>query len=166
MDAGAKLNIEHLQALLAKKTAEIVTIKQTINMLYEGHGQPKPYPDSDLAASGVVSLGATIKGSQFSDKPLATSIKEYLTMKGDSASVDEIFDALKRGGFPFKNGSDDQNNRALRISLGKNPAFKYIKGNQTYWISDKQDQEARKKEADSPKEAAEKVKVEKGGSDK
>ena len=134
--------IEKLKQRLEPKLKEVADLKRMINMLCVEDGRLPMYKEDsiDETVGGILS----IRSDHFVGKGLATAIKEYLTLKNESAGVDEIFDALCRGGFAFEGKDEGIKKRNLMISLGKNPAFKKI-ANGTYGLSSKYRQ-TRKKE--------------------
>ena len=116
--------IEDLSGQLRQQEDKVTQLKRTINDLCGLAGLPKRHPEADDATS--VSLGA-IRSDSFYGRPLATVIREYLQMRKagamGAASVNEIYDALTRGGYAFDTKDPDNAKRGLRASLSKNPAF-------------------------------------------
>lgn len=117
---SSKINeaIEALTEELNKLHQRAVEIKKTINQLYVVQGENPPYNDVDFKPiSGTIN----ILPDEFFGKGLATAVKEYLKMKGRAATAQEIFDALKRGGFEWsKDWSKEHRLKNLAISLSKN----------------------------------------------
>lgn len=116
---------EHLQKAIAELETKledqlkaVAKTKSGINQLAELAGLPVPYPETEERASG-----GTIRPDQFYGKPLHTAMRAYLDMRGPTrgpATVNEIFDALKLGGFQFDTKSDDNAKRIIRITLTRN----------------------------------------------
>jgi hypothetical protein len=116
---------EHLQKAIAELEAKLqeqlkaaAKTKSGINQLAELAGLPAPYPDTEERASG-----GAIRPDQFYGKPLHTAMRAYLDMRGPTrgpATVNDIFDALKLGGFQFDTKSDDNAKRIIRITLTRN----------------------------------------------
>ena len=104
---------------------EAAEAKRTINKLCGFANRTPMFPDVENSA---VSL-QIMRRDQFFGVPLATAVKQYLEMRGDpktggqgAATVNEVFAALKQGGFAFETKNDENAKRALRVSLSKNTA--------------------------------------------
>jgi hypothetical protein len=117
--------ISRLVADIERRDAETWELKRTVNKLCQFADMPPRYPDNNPPGGG--SGGARFKADQFYGKPLASAVREYLEMRGapnangqGAATVKEIFNALKEGGFAFDTKNDDNALRGLRISLAKN----------------------------------------------
>jgi hypothetical protein len=125
--------IRRLQADIQSKEAEIIGLKKTVNTLCGYAGQPALYQVADMERSADITQ---LRRDQFYGVPLASAVKDYLRMRGDpksggsgAATVNEIFGALKAGGFHFDTKVDDNAKRNLRISLSKNvTAFHRVPG--------------------------------------
>jgi hypothetical protein len=107
-----------LQAKLDEQLQGVADTKRTINMLMKMSGQDPMYPDSDAERSGAV------RADQFYGKGLTKSAAEYLAMRRQACQSDEIYRALKAGGFDFGlqgwSGDDRDMVRNLAMSLSKN----------------------------------------------
>ena len=107
-----------LQAKLDEQLQGVADTKRTINMLMKMSGQDPMYPDADAERSGAV------RADQFYGKGLTKSAAEYLAMRRQACQSDEIYRALKAGGFDFGlqgwNGDDRDMVRNLAMSLSKN----------------------------------------------
>lgn len=121
--------IDELKAQIAAKEAEHITpLKLAINSLCGAIGQPAFY-SMDGSGSSTKKMGLEWKIDEFFGRPLATCVSIYLEkrksvgMEGP-ATIDEIYDTLRQGGYKFEGatGSDENNKRALKISLTKNTA--------------------------------------------
>lgn len=113
-------SIAALQKTLAEHEQKVVDTKRLINALAEAAGQDPIY---SVEHSGEESLAA-IKSDSFYGQPLARCVRQILDMRKASglsaASVREIFDALKQGGFEFPRAKSDKIAMdSMRISLGK-----------------------------------------------
>ena len=127
--------IEEIKIKIETKLKEISGLKAAINELCKMNGKPEMFTDT---SSEKIGTSMVIQNDQFHNKPLATAVKEYLTMRGTSAKAEEILEALKRGGYDFSGSTkDDIQLRNLKISFGKNPAFTYIRSNETYGLAEK-----------------------------
>lgn len=122
---------EHVQKLLDEVCAEISAAEKTIrpnklfaNKLCERLGIALAYPDvgEDATPSGI----RAIRRNQFYGRPLSTVIREYLEMRANltvkEATLDEVFAALKEGGYDVKQSgpTEEDQKRGLSIALGKN----------------------------------------------
>src|ERR1043166_814004 len=130
-----KESITELQEQLRSQEQEVADTKRLINMLAKRAGMPQIYSDTD--AESIQSLGA-ITPDRFYGRPLATVIREYLMMRKagglGSASVNEIYDALVRGGYKFEAKDDENAKRGLRISLMKHKTMFHKLPNGTFGL--------------------------------
>ena len=109
-------------AVLRRKLEEqlrgVADTKRTINMLMKMSGKEPLYPEGEGENSGAV------RADQFYGKGLATSAAEYLAMRHQACQPDEVFRALREGGFDFDlqgwQGEDSVKIRSLAMSLAKN----------------------------------------------
>lgn len=134
MKDALELAIAELQNRLAVKLKEASGIKIAINQLCVASGKQSLY--EDVEGDKVVGVGA-VRTDQFFNKPLATAVREFLEMKDSTAPVEEIYETLKKGGYDFGRGSEENHKRGLKISFGKNPLFTYVKSNNTYGLAKK-----------------------------
>ncbi len=124
--------IEELEKKLQEQLNEVAETKKAINVLCRQLGQQPRYADvTPESAKG----GKALRRDQFYRKPLATAVREYLELRGSAATLDEIFDALKQGGFEFVGRDDSIKKRGLQISMRKNrKLFARLKGTNTYGL--------------------------------
>ncbi len=109
-------------AVLRRKLEEqlrgVADTKRTINMLMKMSGKEALYQEGENENSGAV------RADQFYGKGLATSAAEYLAMRHQACQPEEIFRALREGGFDFDlqgwHGEDSLKVRSLAMSLAKN----------------------------------------------
>ena len=93
-------------------------LKRTINQLSVFQGESPPFTDIESSAIGGI---ISISPDQFFGKGLATAVKEYLRIRGNAATPQEILDVLTKGGFEFpKNWKNENMLKNLAISLSKN----------------------------------------------
>ena len=116
--------INVLVSKVEQKTQELVEMKRMINGLCREADQPVLYTDADLAVKGSTAL-PTLDSDEFYGKPPTTAAREYLEMRDKAVSLEEILDALERGGFDFavQKWAKDARLKNLGISLGKNSAI-------------------------------------------
>ena len=110
----------------------------SINLLRKKVGLPPRdggwSPPSGGGGGGGGLSPVTIHSDQFVGKKMASATREYLEMRkkagGDApASVREIFDSLKKGGFAFGSKDDDNAIVVLRAMLRKGTGSAYHKLN-------------------------------------
>jgi len=111
--------IASLKSLLQKQEEEVRATKRTINQLCKRGGLAMDYPDVD--DENAASLGS-MRRDQFYGQPLATAIRQYLEMRKaiGAATVNDIYEALRSGGFVFEAKNAANAKRSLYISLAKN----------------------------------------------
>jgi len=112
--------------LIASLEKEAADAKRTVNRMLIRSGQPARFNDAELNADGTTRANQ-IRKDQFYKKALASSIREYLQMRYDAgngpATLQEIYDAMVRGGMLFETDNEDNRKRNLRLSLTKNTAI-------------------------------------------
>ena len=116
--------IAELQKKLREQEQEVSKTKDMINRLCEFAGKPPLYAGSDVNVSVGISV---IRSDQFYGQPLARAVRQVLEMRNVSgagpASVKDIYEILKQGGYLFDTKSDLNAMRGLRVSLTKNAAL-------------------------------------------
>ncbi len=117
--------IDDAKAQLRQQEEEVLRLKKLINHLCAFANIPTLYAETELQANG----GAlSVKRNSLFGRPLTTCVREYLLMRHQAnqspspASLDEIFDALKAGGYDLAGTTSnvDDQKRGVAISLGKN----------------------------------------------
>lgn len=107
-----------LRRKLDEQVQAVADTKRTINMLMKMSGREPLYLEGESEHSGA------IRADQFYGKGLATSAAEYLAMRHQACQPEEIFRALREGGFDFDlqgwRGDDALKVRSLAMSLAKN----------------------------------------------
>jgi hypothetical protein len=122
--------IEELMAQITAKEAEVAPLKIAVNTLCRQLGQPDAYSN---VGGGPSQQGSPVtlswKLDQFHRRPLATCVVEILETRKSRglegpASIDEIYSALKEGGYQFEgtSGNEENTKRAIKIALTKNTA--------------------------------------------
>jgi hypothetical protein len=137
--------IDSLYIEMENLNKRISEIKKNVNSLSALMGKDQPFTDSELLS---VNLSTSIRPDQFFGKGLATAVKEYLRMRGQSVSAKEIYEGLKSGGFEFTgNKNESIQFRNLAISLGKNTNdFVYVKSSNSYGLWEFYPERKREKE--------------------
>jgi hypothetical protein len=113
--------INVLVSRVEQKTQELAEIKRMINSLCREASQSPLYSDADLAVKGAAGL-PSLDSDQFYGKTPTVAAREYLELRDKAVSLDEILDALERGGFDFaaQKWNTGARLKNLGISLGKN----------------------------------------------
>jgi hypothetical protein len=125
--------IDEIVAQIEAKEAEIAPLKLTVNHLCQLAGEEPRYQVDGSGHAGVPQPKRNIlnwRSDQFFNRPLAQCVTEYLVAREEAgggleraASVDEIYEALAKGGFRFEAaGSEENIKRSIKISLTKNTA--------------------------------------------
>lgn len=119
--------IEQAKDELRKQEEAVVTTKKLINQLCAFGGMEPMFQDADLQSS--IKQAVMVRRNAYFGKPLATCVREFLEMRKESpvkeASLNEIVEALKEGGFDLDRVSADKDDarRGVAITLAKNPQF-------------------------------------------
>lgn len=122
LDDNDQKQIEKYMARMAPALAELRKWQAAVNAVHEAAGEPPPY---DLAAEGAPAPGAGRRKygrAEFYAYPLATVVKRLIEDNG-ALSVDELYELMLSGGFPFKESNAEKAKDNMKISLGKNIAF-------------------------------------------
>lgn len=124
MSDAVKKAIVDMQAILAGKLEEIATLKRTINGMAAAVGDPPVYDVLEEEAAAARRPAAEVRPDEFFGRSPITAAREFLERSGshEPKTVEEILDALTRGGFDFQAQSwkPEHRLRNLSISLGKN----------------------------------------------
>lgn len=123
------ISIDDLENKLIDQQQEVLQTKRAINLLCSMLGEEPRYEE----VLEVSKAKSNTKRDEYFNKPLATSVKMFLEKRGEAATVNEIIDELKAGGFDI--GNEKFADRNIRISLAKNTAlFAYIKANDSFGL--------------------------------
>ena len=121
-DADVVNAIEVIKRKVAAEQAKVNRLKQAANTLAVTEGLPPVYADADdepMPGSTFMS----IRADQFANHTApSTAARAYLELRGKqvgAASLDEVYDAMKRGGYSFEAASEADAKAGLRIALGK-----------------------------------------------
>jgi hypothetical protein len=113
--------IAELEVKLRAQQAMVTQTKQAINLLCNVAGFAERYPGADIESGTSI---ARIQPDTFYGRPLMSAMRDFLTMRKSqnlgAASVNEIHDALTRGGFKFETKNEENAKAGIRQSLTKN----------------------------------------------
>jgi hypothetical protein len=137
-----KGKIEKLQDEIGMVLSVLKKYKSIINDLLIESGEKPEYDENEIipvVSTGAISpvsgtssaggpLKVQVKMGEFAVRPLTKAVKEILTRYGDEAMhINEIIDALKRGGVRIGGETDE---KKIRNSILKNTAnFKLVGDN-------------------------------------
>jgi hypothetical protein len=121
---------EHVLKLIDELKAEVSEAEEAVkpkkilaNQLCERANIALAYPDVNSEKASPVNA---IRRNAFYGKALSTCIREFLEMRANlairEATLDEIFEALKIGGYDLKTSgpTEDDQKRGIAIAMGKN----------------------------------------------
>ena len=116
--------IEALKKDLAEQELKVSETKTMINKLHVLAGGSPIYNDiNEHSQAGI----ASIQGDTFYGKVVVTAAREYLEMRKAAnlgpASVREVYEALKKGGFIFNSKNDTNSMTVLRTAMSKASAI-------------------------------------------
>lgn len=122
--------IEEIVAQIVAKEAELNPLKIAVNQLCQINGQSPRYHVDGAGAPGAPRRNVlTWRSDQFYARPLAQCVTEYFEARDTiglerPATIDEIHEALTKGGYKFEgtSGNEENTKRAIKISLSKNTA--------------------------------------------
>src|SRR4051812_5529067 len=124
MDESARQYLSVLQGKLKEQEATVLETKRLMNTICKLHNEAPMFSDAEMNVSSGPSL--SIQSDQFYGQPLASGIRQILELRKGlgqgPATVNDIYEALKEGGYKFETKNDDNARRGLRISLMKNTA--------------------------------------------
>ena len=127
--------INVLVSRVEQKARELIEMKRMVNSLCRETGQAELYSDADLQDKGSTAR-PTLDPDQYYGKPPVSAAREYLERRGKAVPLDEILDALERGGFDFdaQGWTETQRLRHLGSSLGKNSVMFHRLPNDTWGL--------------------------------
>jgi hypothetical protein len=127
--------INVLVGRIEQKARELTEMKRMVNSLCREIGQAELYSDADLVDRGSAAR-PNLDPDQYYGKPPTIAAREYLERRGKAVPLDEILDALERGGFDFnaQGWSETQRLRHLGSSLGKNSVMFHRLPNDTWGL--------------------------------
>lgn len=118
--------IEDIQVEIRKVEESIRPKKVLVNQLCAFANIDPIYADSDLGSPEMATQRPAVRRNAFYGKVLGTCVREFLEGRASlsvrEATLEEIFSALKEGGYDLKQISDkeDDQKRGVAITLGKN----------------------------------------------
>ena len=123
MDNSIQSAIEVFKTRVKEKEDELNRLKKAVNDMARDAGLPVIY--ASIASENTVSL-TSLRSDQFYGQGLSTAIRMYLEMRKASslsaASVNEIYEAVKSGGFKFEAKDEENAKTGVRNTLRKNTA--------------------------------------------
>ncbi len=134
-DENLKL-VETLREKIRAKEEEARQLKIVVNGFYSDAGEPIPYPNANTES---VANHTSLRSDLFYGSTIAEAAQMYLEMRKasglGSASVNDIYAALKTGGYRFDTKNEEYAKNGLRISLRKNGAvFHQLPGSGDYGL--------------------------------
>lgn len=117
--------IDMLVSDVTTKQKEIAELQRTINYLCTKAGIATKYEQIETPGAAANSASLTIAPDEYHGKPLNRAVTDYMNRRAKSmpnaktASAEEIYDVLIRGGYTFEQRSKDEQMHSLKTSLGK-----------------------------------------------
>lgn len=117
--------IDMLVADVATKQQEIAELQRTVNYLCTKAGIATKYEQIETPGAAANSASLTIAPDEYHGKPLNRAVTDYMNRRAKAmpnaktASAEEIYDVLIRGGYTFEQRSKDEQMHSLKTSLGK-----------------------------------------------
>jgi hypothetical protein len=115
--------IEELRAKITEKEGELIEMKKTVNQLCRLAKHSPLYPDEIKPEKTSTGL---LGGDEYYMQPIARVIGWILERRkaagAGPATVEEIYDAMKAGGYKFDAKDDENAMRGISISMCKNVA--------------------------------------------
>ena len=115
--------IEVFKNRVKDKEDELSRLKKAVNDMARDLGLPPVY--ASVASESTATL-TSLRGDQFYGQGLSTAIRMYLEMRKasglSSASVGDIYEAVKAGGYKFETKDEDNAKTGVRNTLRKNTA--------------------------------------------
>lgn len=118
-----------------QNTRELAEKKRTVNSLCREAGKEPIYPDAELTGTAG-SRVPSIRASQFYGKSPIVGAREYLELRNEAVPLEELLDALTKGGFDFEAQGWNETMRLknLGISISKNSAIFHKLPNDTWGL--------------------------------
>ncbi|MEM9352555.1 MAG: hypothetical protein AAGA92_06045 [Planctomycetota bacterium] len=127
--------IDDIQQQISELESELTYKKRIVNDLCGLASRPAIYSDADLVSK---SSQVSTRPDEYYGKPLATVVGTVLEKRQaanlGAATVNEIYEEMKSGGFHFVAKNDENAKRGLYQSLGKNTTRFHKLPNGTYGL--------------------------------
>lgn len=120
--------IKKLEEDLGTLIAEVKKKRAAINVLHETIGEQPPYEIEEEPKTRQI-----VRPDQFYGKGFATAAQEFLQIKKQACSAEEITRGLEEGGFDFPWNPNDRL-RSVAISLAKNSTVFHKLPNNTFGL--------------------------------
>ena len=112
--------VEVLCEKIRGKEEEAMKLKKIVNDLCTEEGEQTMFPNVTTESVGTL---RSLRSDQFYGQTLSGAARQYLEMRRatglGAASVADLFQALKSGGYKFETKNDDYAKNGLRIALRK-----------------------------------------------
>jgi hypothetical protein len=135
MDDKLRDALDVLIERVESKSNELAELKRMVNALARETGTGSIYPDAETAG-GSNGAAQPIRPDLFYGKSPIVAAREYLELRGRAVPVEEILQALAKGGFDFEaqKWTEETRLRNLAISLSKNSVIFHKLPNGTYGL--------------------------------
>ena len=148
MDEQTRVAIEVLKRKVDEAQGQVARWKRAANDLAASEGLPIIYDEID----GPAARAMLVRPDQFAgfSTPSAAA-RAFLELRGKAvgaAALDDIFEAMKRGGYFFE-GNESDSKASLRIALGKDRGFVRLQ-NGYYGLLAWYPERKREREVDAP----------------
>ena len=124
MDDHFSKTIEAIRADVTRLEADVAHKKKMVNELARMAGLDPIYAVTEPAADNGV---GHVRSDMYYGQDMAEAVKDYLRRRkaagSGATSFDELYEALRSGGYAFDTKTPGGEKRALRICLAKNAAF-------------------------------------------
>lgn len=117
--------IDMLVSDVTTKQKEIAELQRTVNYLCTKAGIATKYEQIETPGAAANTAALTIAPDEYHGKPLNRAVTDYMNRRAKAmpnaktASAEEIYDVLIRGGYTFDQRSKDEQMHSLKTSLGK-----------------------------------------------
>lgn len=115
--------IRPLQEQIRPVVDQIEAKKKLINQLCDAAGAPRIYPDTGEEKPATAALGPILP-DQYFGKPTATVVRDILERRKranlGAIPLNDLYEAMKAGGFEFESKDPEIARRSVAITLGKN----------------------------------------------
>jgi hypothetical protein len=119
--ADMKNALAAIEELIASKLEEVLKLKVAANTMATAIGEQPPYDDAEADMGGGGRL--RLRSDQFvNEKAPASAARAYMALRGSgrgATTLDDIHDALSRGGYDFGDMKEAEAKAGLRIALAK-----------------------------------------------